>query len=122
MTTTGISKSPGRILAVALFVMLASGPAISASPNVEAAIKSLGAMQADAGKFQSYCALLGEMEGVPETDTAKYDELEGRLEDLIESFGPDVAKAWELAADIDAESEDGKALAAAFEEMEAKCP
>ena len=117
-----ISPASGGVLALAVAGLLAAGPAFSASPPVEAAIKSLEKIQADAGKFQSYCNLLGEMQNVPETDMAKADALEGQLEDLVESIGADVAQAWELAAATPTESEDGKAFAAAFDALETKCP
>ena len=41
---------------------------------------------------------------------------------IIESYGEDVSNAWDDLSEVDPASDDGKAAAAAFEAMEAKCP
>ena len=94
--------------------VLAAGPALAASPNVEAAVKSLAKIEADAAKFQAYCKLIQDMGDVPEQDVAKADVLESQLEDLIESMGDEIANAWELASTAGSQSDDGKAFEAAF--------
>jgi hypothetical protein len=116
------SLASGRLLALAVAGILAAGPVIAASANVEAAVKSLAKIEADAGKFQAYCKLIQDMDDVPEQDTAKADALETQLQTLIDSMGSDVAQAWDLAADTDPQSEDGKAFEAAFAALEDKCP
>ena len=105
-----------------LAAMLPAQEALSASPAVEAAVKSLATIPSDTEKFQAYCKVLGEMEGVAEADAAKLEALEGQLDDIIASYGSDVAQAWEVASETDPDSEDGEAIAAAFEDIEAKCP
>ncbi len=110
------------LLACLSLIAIAPGGATAASPQIEAAIKTLAKIPADAAKFETYCNLLGEMEGVPETDTAKSEALEGQLDDVIESYGADVVQAWDLASETDPDTDDGKAVAAAFEAMEDKCP
>lgn len=103
-------------------IVVAPVGATAASPQIEAAVKTLAKIPADAAKFETYCNLLGEMESVPETDTAKSEELDEKLEDIIESYGADVVQAWDLVSETDPETDDGKAVAAAFEAMEDKCP
>ncbi|MGD9670708.1 MAG: hypothetical protein AB7U75_16955 [Hyphomicrobiaceae bacterium] len=120
------TRSPAYVagLAACLFAaMLIPHDTLAAtSPNVEAAIKSLETIPSNAEKFQAYCNVLGEMEGVPEADAAKSEALEGQLDEIIASYGKDVAQAWEVATETDPDSDDGQAIAAAFEALEAKCP
>ena len=117
-----LGRTSGGLLVLAVAGMLATSPVIAASANVEAAIKSLAKVETDAAKFQSYCKLIDDMGNVPETDAAKMEALEGQLEDLFESIGADVQKAWELASETDPASDDGKAFEGAFAALEDKCP
>lgn len=110
------------LLALLSIVTLAPATAIAASPVVETAIKALGLIPADATKFESYCKVLGEMSSVPDGDEAKYDALEDQLEQIIESYGPELTKAWDVIEDIDPDTDDGKAISAAFDAIDAKCP
>jgi hypothetical protein len=117
-----LGRTSGGLLVLAVAGMLATGPVVAASANVEAAIKSLAKVETDAAKFQAYCKLIDDMSNVPETDAAKLEDLEGLLEDLFESMGADVLQAWELASETDPASDDGKAFEAAFAALEDKCP
>jgi hypothetical protein len=112
----------GTLLTVLSVVVIAPGTATAASPPVEAAIKTLDKIPADAAKFTSYCNLLGDMESVPDTDAAKYEAIESQLDAVIDSYGADVVEAWDTLSEIDPETDDGKAVAAAFEAIEGKCP
>lgn len=98
------------------------GPAAAASAEIQAAITTLEKIPADTAKFTTYCNLLGEMSSLPDDDSAKYEALEGQLDEIIDSYGADVSGAWDTLSEVDPDSEDGKAAAAAFETMEAKCP
>lgn len=110
------------LLAVLSVVAIAPGVATAASPPVEAAIKTLDKVPADAAKFATYCNLLGDMESVPDADAAKYEALESQLDAVIDSYGADVVEAWDTLSEIDPETDDGKAVVAAFEAIEGKCP
>jgi len=110
------------LLVLLSVLVIAPGTARAASPPVEAAIKTLVKIPADTAKFTAYCTLLGEMESVPETDAAKYEALEDQLDAVIETYGADVLKAWNVLSEAEPDTDDGKAIAAAFEEIEAKCP
>ncbi len=103
-------------------IAIATGPVAAASPEVQAAITALEKIPADTAKFTSYCNLLGEMASLPDDASAKYEALEGQLDKIIESYGEDVSNAWDDLSEVDPASDDGKAAAAAFETMEAKCP
>lgn len=103
-------------------VAMGSGPVMAASPAIQTAITALEKIPADTAKFATYCNLLGEMSSMPDDDSAKYEALEKQLDEIIDSYGSDVADAWDTLSEVDADSEDGKAAAAAFEAMEAKCP
>jgi hypothetical protein len=103
-------------------VAFGHGPAMAASPAVEAAIRTLEKIPADTAKFETYCTLLGQMESVPDDDAAKYEALERQLDAVIDSYDTDVSAAWDTISEIDPETEDGKAVAAAFDAIEGKCP
>jgi hypothetical protein len=102
-------------------IILAAAPARAASPQVEAAIKAVPKIETDPEKFRTYCRLSKEMAAVEEEDSAKTDELGKQLEELMKSIGPDVAAAWELLDELDPDTDDGKALIAAYEALEEKC-
>jgi hypothetical protein len=110
------------LLALLSVIVIAPGDVTAASPPVEAAIKTLDKISADTAKFTSYCNLLGDLESVPDTDAAKYEALEGQLDAVIDSYGAEVVQAWDTLSEVDPETDDGKAIAAAFEVLEGKCP
>ncbi len=103
-------------------IAIGSGPAAAASAEVQSAITALEKIPADATKFGTYCNLLGEMSTLPDDDSAKYEALEKQLDEIITSYGQEVADAWDTLSEVDPDTDDGKAAAAAFETMEAKCP
>jgi hypothetical protein len=109
-------------LVIISIVAFGHGPATAATPPVEAAIRTLEKIPADTAKFETYCNLLGQMENMPDDDAAKYEALESQLDAVIDSYGTDVSEAWDTVSEIDPETEDGKAVAAAFDAMEGKCP
>ena len=57
-------------------------PVYAASPKVEAAIKSLGKIEADAAKFKEFCRITKELAEVGE-DAAKSEALDKQLEELL---------------------------------------
>jgi hypothetical protein len=103
-------------------VAIAPGAPKAASPAVASAIMTLEKIPADSAKFETYCKLLGHMESMPDDDAAKYEALERQLDAVIDSYGTDVSAAWDTVSEIDPETEDGKAVAAAFDAIEGKCP
>jgi hypothetical protein len=109
-------------LVVIGIVALGPGPATAASPAVEAAIRTLGKIPADPMKFETFCNLLGQMRIMLDIDAAKYEALERQLDAVIDSYGTELAAAWDTVSGADTESEDGEAVAAAFDALEGKCP
>jgi hypothetical protein len=109
------------VVLAAASCMLAASPLLAASPNVEAAIKTLTKIEADKGKFATFCRIHSEMETVPENDTAKAEALDKQLEDLLVSIGQDVMDAWETGIELDPATDDGKAFDAALDALFDKC-
>jgi hypothetical protein len=44
------------------------------------------------------------------------------MEAFVRSLGPEFVAAWDLVEELNSDSEDGKALSAAFDSLEDKCP
>ena len=51
----------------------------------------------------------------------KSEALDKQMDQLLRSIGPDVFLAWDLAGEIDPQTEDGAALEAAVDAIEGKC-
>jgi len=105
----------------AAIAMRGVGPAFAVSPKVQTAIKSLEKIEAQGAMFQAFCRLR-EAEDVPEQDEAKAEALDVQAEALLRSISLAVLRAWGLGRDLDPQSEDGRALEAAIEALEKKCP
>jgi hypothetical protein len=120
--TLKLHTSWSYLLILIGIVAIAPGPAQAASPAVESAIRTLEKIPADTAKFETYCDLLGQMSSLPDDDATKYEALESQLDAVIDSYGTDVSAAWDTVSEIDSETEDGKAVAAAFDAIEGKCP
>ncbi len=92
---------------------------LAASPQVELAIKTFKALGADAAKLGSFCTMIKSLDAADEKDD---DESDAKVIGLIKQLGPEFEAAWRIADDVEEESEDGKALNAAIDEVMAKCP
>jgi hypothetical protein len=107
-----------RVLA-AVTLLLISTPSLAASPKVEAAVKAFQAVGADAAKLKTFC----ELTDVDEKLGDKTDPvLEGQMDKLLDQLGADFKAAWDALEDTDERSPDGRALNAALEQLEDKCP
>jgi hypothetical protein len=113
-----------RALAASVVVLsLVSGAAFAASPKVDAAVKTFSSIGSDSAKLAQLCDLFKKMEAVEaEPDDKKAQEMEKQIDAQITSLGADFQAAWDLQAEIDAESADGKAYFAAADELAGKCP
>jgi hypothetical protein len=110
---------------VASVALLAASawPAVAASPQVEAAVKAFAAVEADAAKLATLCDMFKRMEAAEaETDDKKAQEIEKEIDAQLTSLGPEFNAAWELQAQVEAESDDGKAYYAAADQLAGKCP
>ena len=92
----------------------------AASPRAEAATKALAKIESDPAKFKAFCALIKYLMAAND-DAVKSDALDKQMVQLLRSIGPDVFLAWDLAGEIDPQTEDGAALEAAFDAIEGKC-
>ena len=109
------------------FALLVAGacllcaPAQAAGVQVQSAIASLAKLEIDAAKLDAFCKINAELEAASD-DTAKSEALDRQMEAFVRSLGPEFVAAWDLAEELNPDSEDGKALNAAFDSLEDKCP
>jgi hypothetical protein len=103
----------------AVILLLVSTPGFAASPKIEAAVKTFQAVGADAGKLKTFCELMDVDEKLGDNTNAA---LEGQMDKLLDQLGNDFKAAWEALDDTDERSPDGRALNAALEQLEDKCP
>lgn len=108
-----------KYMPLLLATMLACASA-HADERVDAAVRALDAIEADAGKLQGFCAIVKEMFAAGE-DEQKSEELEAKMEQYLTSLGPEYLSAWELGEDLGQGSAEAARLEAAFERLEDKC-
>jgi hypothetical protein len=107
-----------RILFACAAMALGAGVVPAASPAVETAIKTIGAVGADPAKLKVFCELNKIVEaGGDDVDP----QLEKQIEDLVGKLGPEFTAAWEVGDELDDSTEDGKAFNAAVDALSAKC-
>jgi hypothetical protein len=109
-----------KYLPFLLATMMLVCPLAYADEKVDAAVRALDAMEADAGKMQGYCAIIKEIFAAGE-DEEKGEELEAKMEQYLTSLGPEYASAWELGEALQEGSAEAAKLEAAFERLEDKC-
>jgi hypothetical protein len=108
-----------RALPVVTMLLLVATPTLSASPKVEDAIKVLQAVGTDANKLKAFCELMDVDEKLGDKEDPV---LEGRMDKLLDQLGEDFERAWDTVEDTDESSADGRALTAALNQLEDKCP
>jgi hypothetical protein len=108
-----------RALAAPIVLSLMSIPTLAASPKIEAAIKVFQAVAADANRLKTFCELVK----IDEQHAKNADpSLQATIDRLLDELGADFKAAWDTAETIDQASEDGKALDAALDQLENRCP
>jgi Skp family chaperone for outer membrane proteins len=108
---------------LSLGVCFAAVVAPAAAPKVEDAAKTFASIEADAGKLKTFCDMFKIMTlAENEQDEKKAQQMEEEIEALMKALGADFGTAWELQAELDAESPDGKAYYAAADKLMGKCP
>jgi hypothetical protein len=109
-----------QILVACVAVAFGASMVSAASPAVDASIKKIQGVVADAGKMQLFCELDDALEAAPED---KEDPaIEKQIDDLVERLGPDFATAWDAGEAVPEESADGKEFLAALDAIGDKCP
>lgn len=123
-----------HLLAITGMCLLLAGPAFAqATPEaeeadtppttaeVDAAVKEITALTADEKKVAGYCEISKELAEVPETDEKKMEEVSAKLDTYLTSLGEPLVEAFGVADAVDATTEDGKKMDAAFGALEDKC-
>jgi hypothetical protein len=106
------------VIACAAAVALGAGVVLAASPQVDAAIKAIQAVGADAAKLKTFCELTSALEAAGEKEDP---ELQKKVDDLMAKLGPDFEAAWEVGDGLDENSADAKEFNAAVDALAEKC-
>jgi CMP-N-acetylneuraminic acid synthetase len=108
-----------RSLTAGLALCLVAAPALAASPKIESAIRVYKAVAANPQKLRTFCEMSKVIEKMGDKEDAA---LEAQIDRLMGQLGQDFQTAWEAGDGVDENSPDGKALYAAIDELEDKCP
>jgi len=95
-------------IAVVLVMGLLAMPAHAASPEVEAAIKTIRAVAADPNLQKTFCALLA-------ADNEK------DFDAYVKQLGSEFQSAWAVVERTEEDSADDQAINAVLDELEDKC-
>jgi hypothetical protein len=108
-----------RLPLIAMMLLTMTAPTLGASPNVESALKVLQAAAADANKLKTFCELMDVEEKLGDKEDSV---LVAQKDKLLDQLGADFKAAWNTVEGTDERSPDGRALNAALEQIEDKCP
>lgn len=114
-----MNKVMVALLACGLFVSAAH----AANDKVNAAVKTFESVASDEAKLKTYCEMnkLMNSAGDDKGDSAKDDALDKQIQEFMTKLGPEFETAFEAGADLDPDSDDGKAYDAALDKLDAKC-
>ena len=94
------------------------GSAEAAAPKIEEAAKTFGGIEGNAARLKDFCEMFKTMTAAEaEQDEKKAQAMEAEIDAKMKVLGDDFTNAWDLQAEIDAESEDGKAYYAAADKL-----
>ena len=108
-----------RYLMAAAAAVCLGATVMAASPEIEAAMKTLTAMSNDPARLKLYCDLQTEIGAMGEKEDPVAEE---RIEGMIKQLGPEFEKAWTVADTLDESSADAKEFYAFIDQIEGKCP
>ena len=111
-------RTQDQCVAAAIALSLLSVAALTASPQVEAALKAFQTIGADANRLKAFCEL---MQVEEENAEKAVPSVEAKLNRLLAELGPDFKAALKSAEHIDPASDDGKVLLAALDRLFDKC-
>ena len=107
-----------RAVAAAIALSLLTVATLTASPQVEAALKAFQTIAADWNRLKAFCELMQvEQENAEEAAPS----VEVNLNRLLAELGPDFKAALKTAEEIDPSSDDGKVLLAALDRLFDEC-
>jgi len=108
----------GASLAACVAAVLGTGVATAASPQVALAIKAVQAVGNDPARLKLFCEFHKILQSVGD----KEDEATQRqIEDLVTRIGPDFSAAWDIADELDENSDDGQEFYDAVDTLAEKC-
>jgi len=111
-----------RILAAIAVCGLFVPPALAASETVQAAVKTFDQVAADPAKLKIYCEMHKLMSTAEDgEDESKAEATDKQMQEYMTQLGPDFETAFEAGADLEPDSEDGKAYDAALDKLDEKC-
>ena len=116
-----VALGMGALLALASSSI---GPsAQAAAPKVEDAAKAFSSIEGNAAKLKDFCDMFRTMTAAEaEQDEKKAQAMEAEIDAKMKLLGEEFTNAWDLQAEVDAESADGKAYYAAADKLMGKCP
>jgi hypothetical protein len=94
------------------------GSVPAASPQVELAIKAVQAVGSDPARLKLFCEFHTLLQTIGEKED---DASQKQIEDLVAKIGPDFSAAWDVAEEIDENSEDGQEFYDAVDTLAEKC-
>jgi hypothetical protein len=95
-----------------------TGVAPAASPQVDTAIKAVQAVGNDPARLKLFCEFHKLLQAVGDKEE---EAAQKQIEDLVAKIGPDFSAAWDVAEEIDENSEDGQAFYDAVDTLAEKC-
>jgi len=105
-------------IAVVLVMGLLAMPAHAASPEVEAAIKTIRAVAADLNLRKTFCALLAIDD---DKDNPNATNFKAAIDAYVKQLGSEFQSAWAVVESIDENSPDGQTIRAVLDELDDKC-
>jgi hypothetical protein len=99
---------------------------LAASPQVDAAIRSIQAAGADPAKMTAFCDLmdvLGDAEDKAGAAAVEKEDpaLDKQVDTFLTQLGSDFEAAWDVGEELDENSADGKEYNAAIDALAEKC-
>jgi hypothetical protein len=110
-----------KVLAAIAMCGLLAAPAVAVSDNVAAAVKTIEQVGNDPAKLKTYCEMSKLMSTGDDEDESKAEALDKQMQGYMKELGTDFEAAFEAGADLDPDSEDGKAYDAALDGLDGKC-
>jgi hypothetical protein len=97
---------------------LGAGAAPAATPQVDLAIKAVQAVGNDPARLKLFCEFHKLLQSVGDKED---DAAQKQIEDLVTKIGPDFSAAWDIADELDENSEDGQEFYDAVDTLAEKC-
>jgi hypothetical protein len=106
------------LFAACTMAVLGTGVAPAASPQVAAAIKAVEAVGNDPAKLKVFCEFNKLLQSIGDTEN---EASQKQIGELVAKIGQDFSAAWDVAEEIDENSEDGQEFYDAIDTLAEKC-